>query len=295
MIYTLHNPDPNSAQLRLYSALSSPLGAEKALERVRRLLTQGAITPHDLWLLTNDMGEAYAALEVKPYPNQPRWRLGVLRTAPDIPDTAATFLFREVLELSRRGDPLHLVYNDKSARDFGRLPDTLGWKGGDDYGVSYRTDLSGRDDLAPDPAALRSELKTLLSDTFRAFYQPIRTTPPSDTRDFRSVVQAIYDVAKEDDGALYALTLGGAPVAMGIVSVTTVAGERCGGINMLGVLPEQRRRGWGARLHRHLMWEVRQRAPLYLGGTDAANVPMRRLFALNGCREDGREWELEPA
>lgn len=293
--YTLQNPDSDT--LPIYSALNHPLGADGALESVRKSLADGSVTLQDLWLLEGEAGDAHAALQLKPYPMQPTWRLGFLRTAPDISDEAATALFVRVLELSRKGNPIHLVYNSKSARDFGSLPASLGWSGGDDCMISYRTDLSSRADLLPDPAAVSYRLERLLSDDFKRFYGPIRAEKSStDPRTLEQVLHAIYEHHREGDGSLFALEESGRPVAMGVVSDVQYEPEQwAGGVNMLGVAPDRRRQGWGRRLHRHLMWEAKGRSPLYLGGTDASNTAMRRLFEVNGCPEEGRNWELEPA
>ena len=42
------------------------------------------------------------------------------------------------------------------------------------------------------------------------------------------------------------------------------------------------------------MWAAKDRSPLYLGGTDNTNVAMQRLFEVNGCTPERRDWELEP-
>ncbi len=291
--YTLQNPDSDT--LPTYSTLNHPLGADEALESTGKSLADGSLTLRDLWLLEGGTGNAHAALQLKPYPTQPTWRLGLLRTTPDIPDDAATFLFTRVLELSRKGQPIHLVYNDRSARDFGSLPAALGWSGSDNCMISYRTDLSERDDLLPNPAAVACRLEVLLSDDFRRFYEPVRRRSPSDPRTFEQILRVLYEHHQEVNGSLFALEEDSRTVAMGIVSDVQYGPDQwAGGVNILGVALDKRRRGWGRRLHRHLMWEAKKRSPLYIGGTDASNTAMRRLFAVNGCTDEGSHWELEP-
>lgn len=296
MVYTLENPNPSDDTLRVYGTLNHPLG-ERALEPVQQAIQKGEVSLRDLWLLSSDDGTAYAALRLQPYPGQPGWRLGTLRTAPDIPDDAASTLFTRLRELSDLEKPSHIVYSDKVARDFGTLPARYSWHGGDDYSVSHRTDLGKRDDLGADPAAQMLELDELLGEAFRNFYKPIWTMKrnPSDERSFKEVMQNLHAFAKNDEGQLYTLNDGGMPVAMGIVTSFAVPGEHAAGCNMLGVLPEKRQQGWGKRLHRHLMWAAKARSPLYLGSTDASNTAMLRLFEVNGCIPNRKDWELEPA
>lgn len=295
MPYLLSHPDPTDKGLRAFSSLNSHLEPEGVFQKLRAELQEGRTSRHDLWLLTNETGNTFAALRLRPYPMQPAWRLGTLRTTPDIPDEAVSALLQQVLELSRQGGSIHLVYSTKTARDFGALPARCGWQGGGDASIAYRTDLSERDDLMPDPAASVLEFGHLFSDAFRTFYEPIRQVgKTSDARPFEVVVDNLFELASRDDGQLYALEDEGKPVAMGIVTSFTVPGEKAAGCNVLGVALNRRRRGWGRRLHRHLMWAAKGRSPLYLGHTDASNTAMRRLFEVNGCVEESKSWELEP-
>ncbi len=198
--------------------------------------------------------------------------------------------------MSTQSVPLHLVYDDTSARDFGALPARCGWQGGDDYSISFRTDLSNRDDLVPDPAAVRLELDALFSAAFRTFYETVWQAKkhPSDARTLLETLPTLHAFAEQGGGELHALRDGDTAIGMGIVTTLTAAGERAAGINMLGVSLGARGRGWGKRLHRHLMWVAQGRAPLYLGHTDSSNTPMLRLFEVNGCTPSGKQWELEP-
>ena len=245
MAYTFANPDPSDNSLYAYSTLNHPFG-EGALEQVQNALNAGDMSLRDLWLLSDENEIAHAALRLLPYPGQTTWRLGTLRTAPTISEDAATALFTQLRTLSNQGKPIHLVYNDKTARDFGTLPARCGWQGGDVYTISYRTDLSGRDDLVPDPAAQSLELNFLLGNAFRSFYEPIwrEKQNPSDERTLEEALHTLHTFAERDAGQLYALLDAGAPVAMGIVTSFTVQGEDAAGCNLLGVAPEKRGRGW---------------------------------------------------
>lgn len=295
MAYTFSNPDLSDNSLHTFSTLNHPLG-ESALEPLQRALQRGEVATRDLWLLERD-GKAQAALRLQPYPGQPDWRLGTLRTAPDISDDDASVLFTRLRELSGGGAPIHIVYHDSSARDFGALPFCYGWQGSEDYSITYRTDLSGRDDLEPDPAAVTLEPDTLFSNAFRHFYEPIWRAKenPSDKRTLDESLSTLHAFAERDAGQLYTLHDGSTPVGMGIVTHSSGAGEHAAGINMLGVSHDYRKRGWGKRLHRHLMWAAKARSPIYVGNTDSTNVAMQRLFEVNGCTPLRRDWELEPA
>lgn len=295
MADTLGKPSHSDSLLRAFSTLNHPLG-EGTLEHVQNTLNAGNLSLHDLWLLSDENGRAHAALRLQPYPGRPQWQLGTLRTAPTITDDAATALFTHLRTLSSHGKPLHIVYNDKTARDFGTLPAHCGWQGGDTYSISYRTDLNGREDLVPDPAAWALELDMLLSDNFKSFYDPIwrGKNSSSDEQTLEEALYNLYAFAKKDEGQLYALHHADLPVAMGLVTSFTVLGEHAASCNMLGVVPEKRRQGWGKRLHRHLMWAARARSALYLGSTDSTNVAMRQLLEVNGCTPERRDWELEP-
>ena len=63
-------------------------------------------------------------------------------------------------------------------------------------------------------------------------------------------------------------------------------------MTLIGVLPEHRNRGWGGRLHRHLMWLAKGHTKSYVGSTDVRNAAMLQLFELNGCTFETEVWQL---
>ena len=59
-----------------------------------------------------------------------------------------------------------------------------------------------------------------------------------------------------------------------------------GSLFYVGVLPTQRRRGYGRSLHALGLSLLKKRGVLrYVGSTDSTNSAMKRIFALNGCRK----------
>ena len=61
-----------------------------------------------------------------------------------------------------------------------------------------------------------------------------------------------------------------------------------GSIFNIGLLPAYRGRGLGRLLHARGLDDLKRLgATRYVGSTDIVNVPMRRIFAANGCREKG--------
>ncbi len=61
-----------------------------------------------------------------------------------------------------------------------------------------------------------------------------------------------------------------------------------GSIFNIGLVPEYRGRGLGRLLHARGLHDLKHLgATRYVGSTDILNVPMRRIFAANGCTEKG--------
>lgn len=79
----------------------------------------------------------------------------------------------------------------------------------------------------------------------------------------------------------------GRPVAIG---VTHESRPGVAGIQILGVARDRRGLGLGTALHAALMERAAAFAPLYVGATDAANAPMRRLLEKNGCVLSDEQW-----
>lgn len=65
-------------------------------------------------------------------------------------------------------------------------------------------------------------------------------------------------------------------------------------LQILGVERGRRGRGLGTALHAALMDRAASFATLYVGATDAANAPMRRLFEKNGCVPTDEQWTYRP-
>nr|WP_254605981.1 GNAT family N-acetyltransferase [Deinococcus sp. JMULE3] len=85
-----------------------------------------------------------------------------------------------------------------------------------------------------------------------------------------------------EDWTLYALTHAGEVVALAALGAS--GRPDTAGIDLIGVLPQRRGQGFGARLHAHLLHLAAQTFGTHVGGTEADNHPMRRLFERHGAR-----------
>ena len=54
--------------------------------------------------------------------------------------------------------------------------------------------------------------------------------------------------------------------------------------DLIGVLPHRRGQGFGGRLHAHMLHLAAQTFGTHVGGTEAGNHAMRRLFDRHGAR-----------
>ena len=90
------------------------------------------------------------------------------------------------------------------------------------------------------------------------------------------------DWTPADAWTLYALTHAGEVVALAALGPSG-RGDTAG-IDLIGVLPDRRGQGLGGRLHAHLLHVAAQSFGTHVGGTEADNHAMRRLFERHGAR-----------
>lgn len=85
-----------------------------------------------------------------------------------------------------------------------------------------------------------------------------------------------------EDWTLHALTHAGEVVALAALGAS--GRPDTAGIDLIGVLPQRRGQGFGGRLHAHLLHLAAQTFGTHVGGTEADNHAMRRLFERHGAR-----------
>ena len=235
---------------------------------------------------TASAAKPLAALTRAPVP-RPIYRL---KAEPGMTEGDVLELLRFATTLSEAGGPAALNYTAQSSPDFSVLALGRGWTL-EAHVRGYRTDLSVRDDLEADPAARTFPVAHFLSEDFLTFYRPVWThdADAQALKPLHEEVQNFHD-HNENGGGVY-LVDGNQPVAAGVVSYGGRGGEPAD-MTLIGVLPEHRNRGWGGRLHRHLMGLARGRAATYVGSTDVRNRPMLWLFEGNGCTFETEVWQL---
>ena len=265
---SVRNPDPEAEYSRALAAL-----AEGRLELFKRRLFLAA-------------GKPLAALTRAPVP-RPIYRL---KAEPDLTEADALELLRFATTLSEAGGPATLNYTAQTSPDFSALALKRGWTL-EAHVMGFRTDLSSRDDLEPDPAARTFPVEEFPGEDFSRFYRPIWThdAEAQELKPLLEEVQNFHDYNENGEG-VYLLD-GEQPVAAGVVNYGETL-DAPADMTLIGVLPGYRDKGWGGRLHRHLMWLARGRTTTYVGSTDVRNGPMLRLFERNGCTLETEVWQL---
>ena len=267
-VVAVRNPDPEAGYAQALAAL-----ADGRLDLSKRRLFLAA-------------GKPLAALTRAPVP-RPIYRL---KAEPGMTEGDVLELLRFATTLSEAGGPAALNYTAQSSPDFGALALGRGWTL-EAHVMGFRTDLSSRDDLEPDPAARTFPVEEFPGKDFSRFYRPIWThdAEAQELKPLLEEVQNFHDYNENGEG-VYLLD-GEQPVAAGVVNYGETL-DAPADMTLIGVLPEHRNRGWGGRLHRHLMGLARGRAATYVGSTDVRNRPMLRLFERNGCTFETEVWQL---
>ena len=266
--------------LKAFISLRTP-DPDKVYQMVLEKVQEGDYDFNSRWFYTRE-GVALAALTRYPTPRP----IYSLRTVPDIDEQDTLRLLEFSEELSEESGPATLNYNLASAADISGTALEQGWTL-EAHVQGFDTPLGERTDLKPDSAAKSFPLDHLKSEDFATFYKPIWEADVAE--------QELEPLKQEVTSFIEANTLGeviylyddSKPVAVGVVDYEDVAT-----MTLIGVLPEHRRQGWGARLHRHLMWVAKQHADLYRGQTDVGNAAMLRLFKKNDCVRVAEVWQL---
>ena len=241
----------------LFALRTDVAGAERRLAALRERLDAGAFRPEQGLVLRSTRGvEATALLSGPPQvPLIPTFRA-------DIAEEAVT-LFARALRERAAPQRLLLVQNVEAAPMTAAL-EAADWALDAEH-VIYETDLHARPHVK-DPAVseggqaelTRSGVQRLLAQLGRKDFE----LPPG----WRLALL-------EDAGRVMAAG------AVGPAQRPDLAG-----IDLIGVLPEARGQNLGARLHAHLLALAAERFDLHAGGTDAGNVPMRRIFERHGAQ-----------
>jgi ribosomal protein S18 acetylase RimI-like enzyme len=141
----------------------------------------------------------------------------------------------------------------------------------------------------PDPftyASLADAGEVVFIETLAGMVEPSTADPADAARrefaDFLEMAGAAFDPARW----LLAL-VDGQPAGLALPQPFP-DGPAEGTLFWVGLLPEWRGRGWGRALHGRGLEEL-ERAGVrrYVGSTAVDNAAMRRVFALNGCEEQG--------
>lgn len=278
MTYTF--TQPTEATLRDFVTVRNP-DPESEYSRAAEAFAQGRLELSKRRLFTADE-RPLAALTRAPVP-RPIYHL---RAEPDLTEADALELLRFAATLGEAGGPATLNYTAGTAPDLSALALEQGWTL-EAHVRGYRTDLSRRDDLEADPTARTFPVAHLLSGDFLAFYRPV-WMHDVDTQELKPLLEEVrnfHDYNESGEGVY--LFDGEQPVAAGVVSYGEPAD-----MTLIGVSPEYRNKGWGRRLHRHLMWLAKNRTRVYVGSTDVRNRPMLRLFERNGCTFGSEVWQL---
>ncbi len=279
MPYSFANPTRET--VKDFIGLSSP-HVDELYARVLEQVERGEYDFSKRWLFAFG-GKALAALVRAPVPRP----IYLLRALPELTDADKSALLDFAAKLSERDELATLNYNSATSPDFSRLALAEGWTL-EGHVKGFETSLAERNDLKADPAAQTFALSHLLSEEFKTFYTPIweHDAEVQGLEPLLQELQNFYDNNADGEG-VYLLD-GDKPVAAGVVEY-----EGPASMTLVGVLPEYRKRGWGRRLHRQLMWLAKQHAAVYSGSTAVNNASMLRLFEVNGCTFAGETWQIK--
>ncbi|MHA0043162.1 GNAT family N-acetyltransferase [Deinococcus sp. PEB2-63] len=228
--------------------------AARRLTFTRSRVEAGALRPEQFLLLRSPRGLEGVCLR----PASPQIPL-LPRLREDVPAGALIALLRELRAAAPR---LILVSTQAPLRR--DEAEAAGWALQEANVVYETTDLRARSYPA-DPHV-----------------QPVTVHDPG-------VAEALTALGREDwtpgeDWTLHALTHAGEVVALAALGAS--GPPDTAGIDLIGVLPHRRGRGqgFGGRLHAHLLHLAAQTFGMHVGGTEADNHAMRRLFERHGAR-----------
>ncbi|WP_221089725.1 GNAT family N-acetyltransferase [Deinococcus aquaedulcis] len=236
-------------------------GAEEAARRLqmtRDNVAAGRVKPEQFQLLSSARGvEGVCLIPLPPaVPLLPRLRA-------DVPEAAAQAFLAHLRGCVAATPDRRLILDDTQGPLLAGLAQAAGWQLQEEA-VIYETDLQVPR-WVPDPQAQHLEAAAVASPEVRVLLRAL-DRPDFALRDGWTLVGL-----PETDGTLAALG-------------ATGPGGRPGtaGLDLIGVYPAVRGQGLGRRLHGHLLSVAAQSFSEHMGGTDAHNHPMRRIFERHG-------------
>ncbi|GGL73393.1 GNAT family N-acetyltransferase [Deinococcus aerolatus] len=229
--------------------------AARRLTVMRERLAGGQLSLENALILRSERGvEGHALITAVPQiPVFPHLRF-------DVPQEAVMLLARALLEVA--GSEQRVLLDDNLAPLHAAPFEAAGWVL-DSRHVMYETSLRART-YPLDPQAQAVE---------------------ADQPDIRVLLHQLGQPHLELSEGWTLIAL---PAADGVTAALGAVGP--GGrpdtasINMIGVLPEARGQGLGTRLHAHLLALAARQFATHVGGTEAENAVMRRVFDKHGSR-----------
>lgn len=241
--------------------------AQRRLERFRARMAAGKARPEAFIFLRSGRGmEAVVLVGDKP-------RVPMFSHTRN--DAAAAGL-EQFYRYLRQHAPERLLVLDSNYTLLDAVPaQAAGWRLSEGEHLIYETDLRTRHwALAPEaqeggPELLqRPDVAALLAELGQADWQP--------PAGWQVVVLPGAD---------------GQPAALGGVGPRDHAPTI--NISLIGVRPDQRGQGLGQRLHAHLLARAAELHDRHMGGTEASNAAMIRIFEANGSRLMARQLYLK--
>jgi GNAT superfamily N-acetyltransferase len=265
---TIRNPQLN--ELESYCALRSPIDVEARAKRLRQSIDLGKEDMNDDWiLLENDqIVAAWSEINVV--------KMVFLRSLENISDASVEKILA-YLEPSMTTN--RLVLKKSCSRLFDGLALARGWEL-EERSLHFLTPLQNRTDLQPDGAVQAFELSELDSKAFQSFFESLNSE--------QSLLEIKERFEDYENSSVQIFCQEGQFVGAGVLGLMrdTVV------MDVIGVLPDQRRHGVGLRLHQHMMWVGRNLGDSYVGMTDAKNEAMLNIFKRNRCIENDEQVNL---
>lgn len=209
-----------------------------------------------------------------------------LKTNPELNAQDIQELLKHVQQLAEGEHPVTLNYTLANASDISGIALAQGWLK-EAHVRGFDTILLERNDLEADPAAKSLALEHLQSPQFAAFYKTIWQADVMEQKLAPFEDEIANFIQAHTVGEVIYLYDDTEPVAVGVLDYEGIAS-----MTLIGVLPQHRRKGWGTRLHRHLMWLAKQHVQRYRGQSSVDNAAMLRLFHKNGCTHSAEVWQL---
>jgi ribosomal protein S18 acetylase RimI-like enzyme len=265
---TIRNPQMN--ELESYCAFRNPIDVEARAIGLIQSVQLGKADLNDDWILVeNDQIVAawsyIAAVKIV-----------ILRSLENIPDTSVEKILA-YLESSATTNTL--ILKKSLSRLFDGIARTRGWEV-QESSLHFLTSLENRTDLQSDNSIQTFELTELDSEAFQSFFKQLNSE--------QSLLEIKERFENYENSSVQIFCQEGQYVAAGVLGLMrdTVV------MDVIGVLPEQRRHSIGSRLHQHMMWIGQNLGDSYIGMTDAKNEAMLKIFKRNRCIENDEQVNL---